>query len=238
MTAAGAALASVGRAQEDGFASARRALVRDIDEVTRLTAPLTGVARIAPEILAAFAEVPRHLFVPEPLARLAYADRPLPLGYGQNLTQPSLLALMAELALPLRGQRVFETGTDTGYFAAILARLGAEVSSMEVVEPLLRIARELFRRHDLGRVEFALGDGWYGWAARAPFDAILCKESATHVPPPLLAQLAPGGRLVIPLGPAEGEQRLTLVTRRADGTTAERAVMPVRFAPFQGGDRI
>jgi len=109
---------------------------------------------------------------------------------------------------------------------------------MEVVEPLLRVAEEIFRRRDFGRVSLRLGDGWYGWPEAAPFDAMLIKESATHVPPPLLAQLRPGGRMVIPLGPPEGEQWLTLVTRRADGPSSERAVLPVRFAPFQGGERI
>jgi protein-L-isoaspartate(D-aspartate) O-methyltransferase len=204
----------------------------------RALAPITGVDAIAPEILAAFGEVPRHLFVPAAFAQFAYLDRPLPLGHGQNLTQPSVAALMTQLIEPKRGMRVFETGTDTGYQAAILARLGCDVYSMEVVEPLLRVAEEIFRRRDFGRIRLRVGDGWYGWPEAAPFDAMLIKESATHVPPPLLAQLRPGGRMVIPLGPPDGEQWLTLVTRRADGATGEHEVLPVRFAPFQGGERI
>jgi protein-L-isoaspartate(D-aspartate) O-methyltransferase len=109
---------------------------------------------------------------------------------------------------------------------------------MEIIEPLLDFARDVLRRHEFGRIALRLGDGWYGWPEAAPFDAILAKESATHVPAPLLAQLAPGGRLVIPLGPPDDGQWLTVIARRADGGTSERRVLPVRFAPFQGGDRI
>jgi len=234
---AGAMLARGAHAQGADVA-ARRALVEEIDEAIRALAPITGVERLAPEILDAFLAVPRHLFVPPPLVPFAYRDRPLPLGYGQNLAQPSITALMTQLIEPRRDMRVFETGTDTGFQAAILARLGADVFSMEIVEPLLRFAREVLARHDFGRIQLRLGDGWYGWQDAAPFDAILAKESASDVPPPLLAQLAPGGRLVIPLGPPEGEQWLTIVTRRADGAVSERRVLPVRFAPFQGGERI
>jgi protein-L-isoaspartate(D-aspartate) O-methyltransferase len=235
---AGAALARAAFGQGDEREAERRALVERIEVGMRALAPVTGVERIAPEILAAFEAVPRHLFVPAAFAPYAYLDRPLPLGHGQNLTQPSVAALMTQLIEPRRGMKVFETGTDTGYQAAILARLGLEVFSVEVVEPLLRVAEEIFRRRDFGRIALRLGDGWYGWPEAAPFDAMLIKESATHVPPPLLSQLAPGGRMVIPLGPPENEQWLTLVTRRPDGGTSERQILPVRFAPFQGGERI
>ncbi len=236
--AAGAAFARTASAQGDDDAAARRALAANVELAIRAMAPITGVERLAPEILRAFETVPRRLFVPPPLAHLAYLDRPLPLGHGQNLAQPSIAALMTQLIEPRGGMRVFETGTDTGYQAAVLARLGVEVFSMEIVEPLLQFAREVLRRHDFGSIALRLGDGWYGWPEAAPFDAILAKESATHVPQPLLAQLKPGGRLVIPLGPPDGEQTLTVVAKRADGSTGERRVLPVRFAPFQGGERI
>ena len=235
---AGAALARAAFGQEDGQEAARRALVERIELGIRAMAPVTGVDALAPEIVAAFAAVPRHLFVPAALQPYAYLDRPLPLGHGQNISQPSVAALMTQLIEPRAGMRVFETGTDTGYQAAILGRLGLEVFSMEVVEPLLRVAEEIFRRRDFGRVSLRLGDGWYGWPEAAPFDAMLIKESATHVPPPLLGQLRSGGRMVIPLGPPEGEQWLTLVTKRADGPSTEQPLLPVRFTPFQGGERI
>jgi protein-L-isoaspartate(D-aspartate) O-methyltransferase len=135
------------------------------------------------------------------------------------------------------GQRVFETGTDTGYLAAILAELGAEVYSMEVVKPLLDVARALLP--SLGyKVAMEQGDGAAGWSSHAPFDAIMVKESAAEVPPLLWAQLKPGGRMVIPLGPAQGPQLLTLLVKHADGQVERVPLLAVRFAPFQGGERM
>jgi protein-L-isoaspartate(D-aspartate) O-methyltransferase len=224
-------------AQDDGTAERRRLLVEELEATGRLAGRVTGVAPFDPALLAAIDTVPRHRFVPPQIAEFAYDDRPLPLGHGQNLTQPFLMALMTQ-ALELKpGERVFETGTDTGYQAAILAELGVDVFSVEIVEPLFRVAERLLREHGKGRVRLRLGDGFEGWPAHAPYDAMLIKESAREPPPPLLQQLKPGGRMVIPLGPADGEQHLTLIRKEADGTLRARRLMPVRFAPFQGGER-
>jgi protein-L-isoaspartate(D-aspartate) O-methyltransferase len=224
-------------AQGDGVAERRRALVAEIEVTGRMMGRVTGVPAFDPPLLAAIGAVPRHLFVPPRIAELAYDDRPLPLGHGQNLTQPFLMALMTQALELKRGERVFETGTDTGYQAAILAELGVEVFSVEIVEPLFRIAEHLLKEHGKGRVRLRLGDGFEGWPAHAPYDAMLIKESAREPPPPLLQQLKPGGRMVIPLGPADGEQHLTLIRKEPDGTLRMRRLLPVRFSPFQGGER-
>lgn len=224
-------------AQEDAFAAARKDLAARIQQASAGFSALTGAAGIDARVLEAFAKVPRHRFVPGLLVPFAYQDAPLPLGYEQNLTQPSLLALMTQVLEIKPGQRVFETGTDTGYQAAILAELGAEVFSMEIVQPLLDIARVLLPALGYKGISLAQGDGSSGWAEKAPFDAIMVKESAPEIPPALWRQLKPGGRMVIPLGPAEGPQVLTLAIKHADGRVERRALLPVRFAPFQGGER-
>jgi len=218
--------------------AARQALVREIERRAADLGSMTGFPVFDKRVLDAFAKVPRHHFVPPSLAVHAYRDTPLPLGHGQNLTQPLLLALMTQ-ALDLKpGERVFETGTDTGYQAAILAELGVEVFSMEIVEPLLNIARKLLPALGYSGIELQAGDGYYGWAENGPYDAMLIKESATDIPGALWQQLKPGGRMVIPLGPPADGQMLTLVTKLPDGRSRRVPLMPVRFAPFQGGSRI
>ena len=232
-----ALLGSAPFAQNDSAAERRRMLVEELEATGRMAGRVTGVPTFDPALLAAIGTVPRHRFVPPQIAEFAYDDRPLPLGHGQNLTQPFLMALMTQ-ALELKpGERVFETGTDTGYQAAILAELGVEVFSVEIVEPLFRVAEQLLKEHGKGRVRLRLADGFEGWPAHAPYDAMLIKESAREPPPPLLQQLKPGGRMVIPLGAADGEQYLTLIRKELDGTLRMRPLLPVRFSPFQGGER-
>ena len=182
-------------------------------------------------------EVPRHAFVPEALRAYAYGDHPLPVGHEQNIAAPFLAALMTHLAEVEAGDAVFETGTDVGYQAALLSNLGAEVYSVEVVAPLADQAARLLKELGYDHVYVLESDGYYGWPAHAPFDAIIVKEAIDHVPPPLLGQLKRGGRLVMPLGPSGGPQYLTVVTKGVDGKVSERHIMPVRFSPLQGGER-
>lgn len=224
-------------AQAPNGDAARLEMVREIEAAAAGLGAMTGYPRIDARVLAAFARVPRDRFVPRHLAPFAYADTPLPLGHGQNLTQPFLLALMLQALALKPGERVFETGTDSGYLAALLAELGAEVFSMEIVEPLLDVARRLLP--ELGyAVALRHGDGYYGWAEAGPYDAMLIKESAVDIPGGLWRQLKPGGRMVIPLGPPDDGQMLTLVIKESDGRSRRVPLMPVRFAPFQGGSRI
>jgi len=219
-------------------AEARSQMIAAIEARAARMAPITGVPEIDGRVLEALGEVPRHRFVPAPLARFAYLATPLPLGQGQNLAAPFLVALMTHLAEVGPGDRVFETGTGAGYHAAVLARLGAEVVSIEVLPDLANQARENLAELGPRRIETHIADGYYGWPPKAPYDAILVKEALDHLPEPLVAQLAPGGRLVLPLGPLDGRQHLTVIRKTSEGGLERRRVLPVRFSPLQGGQRI
>jgi protein-L-isoaspartate(D-aspartate) O-methyltransferase len=228
--------ARAGEAVPDAVAQ-RAHMVEYIRIETLLTAPETGIDAIEPRVLAAMGEVPRHAFVPAPLAPYAYLPQPLPIHPQQNIAAPFLVALMTHLARIEPQHRVFETGTGEGYHAAVLARLAAEVYTIEVVPELARDAARRLAAMGYANVHAREGDGYYGWPEAAPFDAIIVKEAVDHIPPPLLAQLRPGGRMVLPLGPLDGAQDLTVVHKRADGTYREEHVLPVRFSPLQGGER-
>jgi protein-L-isoaspartate(D-aspartate) O-methyltransferase len=219
------------------FAEARSEMVQQVTARTEATARVTGVTQIAPRVLAALDRVPRHRFVPEKLARFAYLPTPLPLGHGQNIASPYIVALMTHLAEVREGAKVLETGTGAGYQAAVLAELGADVVSVEVIEPIANSARINLVETGHPRVETHIGDGYYGWPEAAPYDAILIKEALDHIPEPLMNQLKPGGRLVLPLGSLNGKQHLTVVTKNPDGEPERRRVLPVRFSPLQGGQR-
>jgi protein-L-isoaspartate(D-aspartate) O-methyltransferase len=184
-----------------------------------------------PAVLAAMRRVPRHEFVPERWREQAYADRPLPIGEEQTISQPYIVALMTELAAVGPGTRVLEVGTGSGYQAAVLAELGAEVHTIEIVEPLARTARATLERLGYGRVRVRHGDGYRGWPEAAPFTVIVVTAAPPEVPPELLAQLAQGGRLVIPVGTSN--QELQVHERTADGIRVRR-VLPVRFVPMTG----
>ncbi len=185
-----------------------------------------------PRILDALRKVPRHEFVPEHLQQLAYRDHPLPIGSGQTISQPYIVALMTELARVGRDSIVLEIGTGSGYQAAVLSVLAARVYTIEYLEGLGTRARQ--RLADLGykNVEVKIGDGYQGWPERQPFDAILVTAAAEHVPRPLIDQLKPGGRLVIPVGRQAEAQSLHVVEKDASGRTKQWEVIPVRFVPL------
>jgi protein-L-isoaspartate(D-aspartate) O-methyltransferase len=221
----------------DELAAERAEMLRRVEIETLMLSGETGIAEIDPRILAAMGDVPRHAFVPEPLRPYAYRPHPLPVGHEQNIAAPLLVALMTQLVAPEAGDVVFETGTGAGYHAAVLSRLAAEVYSVEVVAPLAERATRILKELGYDNVFVREGDGYFGWAAKGPYDAMVIKEAIDHVPPPLLGQLKPGGRMVIPLGREGGPQYLTLVTKDAAGKVTERRIMPVRFSPLQGGER-
>ena len=183
-------------------------------------------------VMEAIGRVPRHEFVPPERAAAAYENRPLPIGAGQTISQPYIVALMTDLAKVRKGARVLEVGTGSGYQAAILAEMGAEVHTIEIVPALAASARERLARLGYRDVAVVTGDGYEGIEARAPFDAILVTAGASHVPPALVRQLAPGARMVIPIGEAGDIQQLTVVQKRGDGTIVARQVLPVRFVPL------
>ena len=182
-------------------------------------------------VLDAMGNVPRHLFVPPELQSQAYEDRPLPIGHEQTISQPYIVALMTELARPHPDHRALEVGTGSGYQAAVLSRLVSHVYSIEVVEPLARQASERLKTLSFANVSVRPGDGYAGWPEMAPFDIIIVTAAPDHVPAPLLVQLKPGGRLVLPVGPA-GDQELTLIEKSHDGRTHTTRVTPVRFVPL------
>ena len=219
------------------FTAQRAEMVRLVREEARLVAETTGIAEIDPGVLEAMGEVPRHAFVPEPLVPYAYLPTPLPIHPEQRLAAPFLVALMTHLADIGPGDRVLETGTGEGYHAAVLARLGAEVYSVELIPDLARDAAKRLSALGYRNVRVQEGDGYFGWREAAPFDAIIVKEAVDDVPGPLLAQLKPGGRLVLPLGPLYGRQQLTVIRKAGDGSLREEHILPVRFTPFQGGER-
>lgn len=182
-------------------------------------------------VLEAMRKVPRHAFVPVELRSRAYEDRPLPIGHEQTISQPYIVALMTELARVGPGDRVLEVGTGSGYQAAVLSALGAEVHTIEIVEPLASRARATLETLGYGRLHYRVGDGYRGWPEAAPFDAILVTAAPDHVPQALVDQLALDGRMVIPVG--RGVQNLVVITRTAGGIRREE-ITPVRFVPMTG----
>ncbi len=187
-----------------------------------------------PAVLEAMRAVPRHRFVPPSESAYAYADGPLPIGFGQTISQPYIVALMTALVRPDRGMKVLEIGTGSGYQAAVLARCAGQVFSIEIVEPLGLRARALLEELGYTNVRVRIGDGYDGWPEEAPFDAILVTAAPERIPDPLLAQLRVGGRLVVPLG--IGVQDLVVVTRTREGFVRE-VVTGVRFVPMTGKAR-
>ena len=186
-------------------------------------------------VLEVLGRVPRHEFVPAAQRARAYANRPLPIGHGQTISQPFIVALMTQL-LDLKGdETVLEIGTGSGYQAAALAELAPRVYSIEIIAPLAREAAARLKRLGYRNVEVKTGDGYFGWAEQGPFDAIIVTAAAGHVPPPLVAQLKPGGRMVIPVGAPFHTQELVLLSKGRDGRVAMREILPVAFVPLTGG---
>jgi len=225
-----------GASGDDGdYAAARQEMIEEIQATVTETRRETGRAQLAPEVMAAMDAVPRHEFVPEKLHAVAYANRPLPVGHGQTISQPYIVALMTDLLEVDGDDVVFEVGTGSGYQAAVLAELARQVYTMEIVEPLALTARERLSRLGYGNVEARFADGYYGWPEKGPFDAVIVTAAVNHIPPPLVEQLRPGGRLVVPVGERFTVQHLLLVHKLDDERVTVRQILPVRFVPLTGG---
>ncbi len=219
---------------DDEFAAERNALMGEIAALARSTASDTGRGTFDPRVMSVLATVPRHRFVPPSEIRAAYRNRPLPIGHGQTISQPYIVALMTDLMRLRPGDVVLEIGTGSGYQAAILAELAATVCTVEIIEPLAREAADRLRTLGYSRVRTRIGDGYYGWEDCGPFDSIIVTAAANHVPPALVRQLKPGGRIVIPVGPPFLAQYLMLVEKLPDGTIQTRQILPVAFVPLTG----
>jgi protein-L-isoaspartate(D-aspartate) O-methyltransferase len=231
---------SVASSADDEFeaaaAEARAGLMVEVELSARLAAEVTGRERISPRVMQALGTVPRHKFVPEELLPLSYQNMPLPIGYGRSLSQPFIVALMTDLLDLKQDQRVLEVGTGTGYQAAVLAQLSNSVCSVEIHPELFRLSSERLKVLGYGRVKMRNADGYEGWEDEAPFDAIVVRGAVEGIPGPLLHQLAPGGRMVVPLGPVDHEQVLTLVEKGANGEVTMTPVLSVRFVPLPKRD--
>jgi len=227
--------AGAGTAQaqgQDAFELQRKRMVEEIAALTRETRVDTGRASLSERVMGAMAKVPRHEFVPALERRNAYANRPLPIGRGQTISQPFIVALMSDLMEVKPGDRVLEIGTGSGYQAALLAELAGTVYTIEIVEPLAREAAERLKRLGYRNVMTRTGDGYQGWPEHAPFDAIMVTAAPREVPQPLMDQLKPGGRLVVPVGGQAAGQSLLLIEKQPDGKISRRTILAVRFVPL------
>jgi protein-L-isoaspartate(D-aspartate) O-methyltransferase len=218
---------------EKDFTAARMALGDEIRAPGQYDPPPGGHGFAEP-VLAALGEVRRHEFVPRSQLREAYDNHPLPIGHGQTISQPYIVALMTDLVDPEPDDVVLEVGTGSGYQAAVLAKLVGHVYSVEIIEPLADQAAARLDGLGYDNVTTKLGDGYYGWEAHGPFDAIVVTAAASHVPPPLIAQLKPGGRMVIPVGGRFAVQYLLLVEKSGSGEIVTRQITAVRFVPLTG----
>jgi len=225
---------AAGFSGEEGreYAAARASLVDEIAAYARSSGE--SEQGFSASVLRAMSDVPRHEFVPEGSERYAYDNRPLPIGHGQTISQPYVVALMTHLSEPDPEDTVLEIGTGSGYQAAIFSALVSRVYSIEIIEPLANEAKARLERLGYDNVTTKLGDGYYGWEEHAPFDAIVVTAAASHVPPPLIAQLKPGGRMVIPVGGRFLTQQLLLIEKTMDDEIVTRQIAAVRFVPLTG----
>ena len=214
---------------------ALRGLLAEIADDARRCSRWTGRERLSNAVMAAMAAVPRQAFVAPGDEALAFINRPLPIGHGQTISQPFIVALMTDLLDPLPGDRALEIGTGSGYQTAVLSRLVAQVYSVETVKALSDLARGRLAKMKIENVFLKVGDGYDGWPEEAPFDAIIVTAAAPRIPEKLIQQLVTGGRLVIPIGLPHDRQTLVRAVKRADGTLAAAELLPVSFVPMVPG---
>ncbi|MEW8049501.1 MAG: protein-L-isoaspartate(D-aspartate) O-methyltransferase [Candidatus Thiodiazotropha sp.] len=209
-------------------------MVRLIEQDVRETSIYLEKSKLDERILKSLSTVPRHQFVPADIRSRAYENRPLPIGYSQTISQPYIVAIMTDLIAPKAKHKALEIGTGSGYQAAVLSHLVERVYTMEIVEPLGKQATERLKRLGYDNIEVSIADGYYGWKEHAPFDIIIVTAAASHIPPPLIEQLKPGGKMIIPVGSRFLTQQLLLVDKDADKEITVRQILPVRFVPLTG----
>lgn len=220
---------------EDVYADLRRQMIMEIVAEATETANHTGRSHFDARIVDVMSRVPRHEFVPVELQAYAYLNRPLPIGYEKTISQPYIVALMTDLLAPGDGEVALEIGAGAGYQAAILAELVKHVYTVDIIGQLASAAQRRLQRLGYDNVSVRAGNGYYGWAEHGPYDKIIVTAACELIPPPLLAQLSPGGRMVIPTGIPEN-QSLTLVEKSMNGGITTREVLPVRFSELEEPD--
>lgn len=226
---------SSGQLNADDYTQQRRKMIADIEDDVQRTAQHINKKSLAQRVMLAMGMVPRHEFVPTMLRSKAYQNRPLPIGYGQTISQPYIVALMTDLLQPQPDHNVLEIGTGSGYQAAVLSQLVEQVYSVEIIEELGLSTTDLLSRLDFKNIKTDIADGYNGWPQHGPFDGIIVTAAISHIPPPLVRQLKKGGRMVIPVGTRFQTQYLTLVEKDLQGIVTTRQVLPVKFVPFTGG---
>jgi len=220
------------------FVQMRRFLAEAIEQGVNIARLMRGEPAIDPRVITAMAKVPRHEFVPTELREYAYLDQPLPVGRDATVSQPSLVAVMTDLLRIGNGEKVLEVGIGGGYHTAILAELTPQVFSVEYHAGVAENAKSTLERLGYRNVRIHVSDGYYGWAAQSPYDAILVRMAIPDVSAALFDQLKPGGRMIAPVGPADAPQELTLYQKSRDGRLTKTAVMPVFFRALPGGVRV
>ena len=228
-------LLSGGPVIADEYTQQRQQMISEIENDVEITAQHTNKKSFNKIVMQAMNTVPRHEFVPAEQRDKAYENRPLPIGYGQTISQPYIVALMTVLLQPQARHHVLEIGTGSGYQAAVLSQLVSQVYSIEIIEQLGKSTAQLLTRLDYDNIETRFADGYDGWAQHAPFDSIIVTAAISHIPPPLVAQLKNGGRMLIPVGTRFQTQYLTLVEKDKQGKVTTRQLLPVIFVPFTGG---
>lgn len=216
------------------FVAQRQTMIDLIEADVRRTSTRLQKENLSSGVLTAMGQVPRHRFVPQTRQAQAYENRPLPIGHGQTISQPYIVAIMTDLIAPKSSHRALEIGTGSGYQAAVLSRLVEQVYSLEIIEPLGVQARERLQQLGYENIEVRIGDGYFGWESQAPFDIIIVTAAASHIPPPLVKQLKPGGRMIIPVGSRFMTQQLLLITKDEEDEISVRQILPVRFVPLTG----
>ena len=222
-------------ADAQDYSAQRSRMVAEVDAMYAETRSETGFSRMSEPVRKAMGKVERHRLVPPGEVSRAYRNHPLPIGAGQTISQPYIVALSADLLQPRAQDVILEVGTGSGYQAAVLAEIVSRVYSIEIIPALGEAARKRLEELGYGNIEIRIGDGYAGWPQKAPFDGIVVTAAAPHVPQALVDQLKPGGRMVIPVGGDGGMQYLKVLTKRADGGVDEKRVLPVRFVPLVPG---
>ena len=221
----------------DVYATAREQMVATITADTIFACASIGKAALGERVMATLGKVPRHEFVPVELQPFAYANVPLPIGFGKTISQPFIVGLMTDLLAIDAGDAVLEIGTGLGYQAAVLAQLAQKIYSVEILEELASQAKQRLRQQKYTNIEFKIGNGYYGWPEHAPYDKIIVTAAPDLIPPPLIEQLKAGGKMVIPAGLAEA-QRLLLVEKDVTGALTTAEILPVRFTQLEGTESV
>jgi len=219
---------------EDDYSRQRGEMTRVIEADVVATSIYLDKKALDPRVMQAMNTVPRHALVPTSYRSKAYLNRPLPIGYGQTISQPYIVAIMTDLLNPQPEHNVLEVGTGSGYQAAILSRLVQQVYTIEIIEELGMRATKDIAELGYDNIQVRISDGYYGWEQHAPFDGIVVTAAASHVPPPLIQQLKPGGRMIIPVGSSFLTQQLLIIIKDNEGSVTTRQILPVRFVPLTG----